>query len=278
MYKKFSRYTSLLFIPIILSLLQSCSSNTQYTLDLFSLLSFGLALASIIFSIFTGWFSWELYKKSSNANDLVQSAVTRIEASVTGIRADISEIVKRAVSYWINENGVGEQLEHKVELDKKVEELKQQLESLSNGEPQAKSLQEGLRGILETQQKEIEKLNSLLVNAKVQNIFPNISSAPAISVSQDIYENKPKLNRGKLTIIINKPVKIATASGKFNFIETEENLQLDASLISSPYDNDNDIIITSGLGQSSDFHIHLRSPKALLKEGEYIVEYNVNIN
>ncbi len=270
----------ILAISLVLLTMTACKSDgtaATYNLDMFSLISFGLAIASIIFSVFMGWLSWELYKKSSDASDKTQEAVIRIEASVVGIRGDITEIVKRAVSYWVNDNP-SEQIPdlQKSDVTEKLEEITKRLTELSSSDPKAKEIEDRIKEVLNSHQQEINKLNSSLLNAKVQNIFPSANTTTAISLFQDGLSNTDTEKTGQLIIKINKPIKIATATGKFlpSFKAPPE---LKVKLISSPYTDMSQIHVTSGVGQFSDFHVHLKVPGSLLREGEYIVEYDARI-
>jgi len=260
---------------LIISVLTSCSqgqSNT-YSLDMFSLISFALAIASILFAGFAIWLSWELYKKSTSASDKTQEAVIRIESAVLGIKGDITEIVKRAVSYWVEDNpDEQERQSTSPDLTEKLDEISKTIKSLSKADPKVKELESKLKEVVDYQKQEIEKLNSSLLDAKVKNIFPSANSFSAISLHQQILENTDKKKSGQLIIKINRPIKIATATGKFS-PSFENTPNLTVKLISSPYSDLTPIHVTSGIGQFSDFHIHLKIPGTYLTEGEYVAEY-----
>jgi CHASE3 domain sensor protein len=255
--------------------LTACSNgqSSSYTLDMFSLISFALAIASILFASFALWLSWELYKKSTAASEKTQEAVIRIESAVLGIKGDITEIVKRAVSYWIDDNPEEQKQVVNLDITEKVEEMYRTLQALTSEKPEASEIEKKLKEILDVQKQEIEKLNSSLFDAKVKNIFPTVGSISAITLNQQILENSKNKKLGQLIITINRPLKIATATGKFS-PAFENTPTLSVKLLSSPYGDSTPIHITSGLGQNSDFNVHLHIPGNFLVEGEYIVEYD----
>lgn len=268
-------------ILIILSALtlDSCGQGqaNTYNLDMFSLISFALAIASILFAGFAVWLSWELYKKSTAASEKTQEAVIRIESAVLGIKGDITEIVKRAVSYWVEDNPQDQAQQGIMpDLTEKLDEISQTIKSLSTTDPKVKELESKLKEVVNTQKQEIEKLNSSLLDAKVKNIFPSASSFSAISLHQQILDDTPTKKSGQLLIKINRPVKIATATGKF-LPSFENTPMLTVKLISSPYRDKNSIHVTSGIGQFSDFHVHLKIPGTYLAEGDYVVEYEAKV-
>ncbi len=225
-----------------------------------------------------GWLSWELYKKSSDASDKTQQSVIRIEASVLGVKSDITEIVKRAVSYWVEDNPTEQETETtKSDVTEKLEEITKRLTDLSSGDPKAKEIEDRIKEVLNAHQQEINKLNSSLLSAKVKNIFPSANTLTALSLIQSGVTNTDKEKKGQLIIKINRPLKIGTATGKFNPpFSTDPDLK--AKLVSAPYDDISQIVLTSGIGQFSDFHVHLRIPGSLLREGDYIVEYEAKVN
>lgn len=257
-------------------ILTSCGQGqaNTYSLDMFSLISFALAIASILFAGFAIWLSWELYKKSTAASDKTQEAVIRIESAVLGIKGDITEIVKRAVSYWVEDNPEEQERQTKgPDLTDKLDEISKTIKSLSTSDPKVKELENKLKEIVETQKQEIDKLNSSLIDAKVKNIFPSATSFSAINLHQQILDNTATKKSGQLLIKINRPIKIATATGKF-FPPFDRAPILTVKLISSPYGDTSSIHVTSGIGQFSDFHVHMKIPGTYLAEGDYVVEYN----
>jgi hypothetical protein len=261
---------------ILLTTLCSCTNDGQtntITIDLFSIISFALALTSVVFALFMGWLSWELYKKSCESAEKIQQAVIRIEASVLSIKGDITEIVRRAVSYWIDDEAPGQDpATSRSEVTDKLEEISNRIKEMVTVNPKANLIEEKLKEILIVQKQELEKFNSTLFDAKVKNIFPSINTTSAISLYQQALVNTESEKSGQLQIRINRPVKIATATGKFT-PQFETDPFLTVKLISSPYKDMSNIHLTSGIGKFSDFHVHLKIPESLLVEGDYVVEY-----
>src|SRR5690606_23005621 len=113
----------------------------MYTIDLFSILSFALAVAAFFVSAFLGWLSWQFYKKSSEVSEKTNEAVSRVEISISGIQSDITEIVRRAVGYWVDGSGVNEYPEQINDLNQKIEELRKNISALGEGKPEAEDIE-----------------------------------------------------------------------------------------------------------------------------------------
>ena len=268
----------LLSILLFLYLLSSCTSTTDsntYTLDMFSIVSFGLAIASIILSLFMGWLSWQLYKKSTDASDKIQSSVGKIETSVLGIRTDITEIVQKAVGFWTNSANGNNDSELTMDLQGKLEELNKKFSEMNSDDPKVDDLESKFKEVLSAQQQEIDRLKSSLFEEKVRSIFPSGTATSAINLTQEMLTNTLNENKGLLNITINRPVKIATATGK-SHLPLDGEISLFVKLISSPYKNTSDVIVTCGVGVHLDFHVHLKIPGGALEIGEYVVEYQLS--
>ena len=85
-----------------------------------------------------------------------------------------------------------------------------------------------------------------------------------------------KKQEGQVTIILNKAIPYATATGKFKPRMTQVP-DLKVSLVSSPYDDNNDVKFSKGVGTPKDFNIHLNGKGNPLKTGNYIFNYIATI-
>ncbi|MCO7247745.1 hypothetical protein [Halomonas sp. Mc5H-6] len=248
------------------------STAKMYTIDLFSILSFALAIAAFFVSAFLGWLSWQFYMKSSEVSEKTNEAVSRVETSISGIQSDITEIVRRAVGYWVDGSGTNDSPEQIDDLNDKVEELRKQISTLGKGKPEAEDIEKKFEDLLSFQRNQLKNLNTSLFDAKVRSIFPSADKGPAVELTQNTTKNDKKAKEGQLIIEVTRPVKIATATGKFS-PPFEDIPDLSVELESSPYGDGGDVVITSGVGKTSDFNVHLKSYEGLLKSGQYVVNY-----
>lgn len=262
----------LLAIGAPLALAVDDASKT-YTLDMFSLLSFALAVAALLLSGFMAWLSWELYKKSSEASDKTQEAVIRIESTVSGVQSDITEIVRRAVGYWIgNGDSPSQDIQYDA-LNSKFEELNEKLNALKEGGQNTDQLNNAISELRKVQNQQINSLRSSLFEAKIRSIFPSAEKGPAVELNQEVESSTDEENVGLLHIEVLRSVNNATGTGKFRpLMKTVPSLS--ASIESSPYEGNEGILVTYGTGTNSDFNVHLkREDGAQLKVGKYVVRY-----
>ncbi len=82
---------------------------------------------------------------------------------------------------------------------------------------------------------------------------------------------------GWLTIEVTRPVKNATATGFFRpaFASVPE---LEVELESSPYEDDSEVKLASGVGIKNNFNVHIIALNDTLKAGEYVVRYKATTN
>lgn len=248
------------------------NNSKLYQMDLFSIISFALAIAALLLSGFMAWLSWELFKKSSDASDKTQQAVVRVEATVQSVQDDITEIVRRAVGYWIDGTGASQDSGQADDLDEKFKDLESQISKLAKTNPDAGLLEEKLGNIFNAQKAELQRLNSSLFDAKVRSIFPSAEKSPAARITQHISNNQPNLKDGRLIINVTKPVKNATATGQFTpqFTSVPE---LNVEIESSPYEDLSEVKLSSGVGVKSNFNVHVIAISGTLREGEYVIKY-----
>jgi len=249
------------------------STGTIYQLDLFSLISFGLAITALVVSLFMAWLSWEFYKKSSETSEKTNNTVTKIESSIVGIQNNISEIVNRAVEHWI-EGGAGDSniTELKDELYEKFEDLEEKLQASKGGESPEISNE------ISQLKEQINDLNVGVRQVQVRSLFPGVKKEDTeIEHSQFISLTESHKQEGQINITLNKSIPYATATGKFKpRLSTVPDL--DVKLVNSPYENDDEVKFSKGVGTPKDFNIHLSGKGEPLKMGNYIFEYVATIN
>jgi len=238
-----------------------------YQLDLFSLISFGLAITALIVSIFMAWLSWEFYKKSSQTSETTNETVTRIDASIVGIQNDISEIVQRAVGHWINGNGDSNLSEIKSEFQDKLSDLEEKLQQGDDaGSPDVAPEIAALKD-------QMLELNKGMREAQVKALFPSIKEDTSpIEVSQNTIKSEEAEQEGQVIVTLNKPMKYATGTGKFvpRFVGVPE---FEVELVGSPYEKIEQVKYSHGVGKPTDFNLHLNGNGELLKAGDYVFKY-----
>lgn len=259
-------------LSVLLSLLPSiCLAEGQasktYELDMFSLVSFGLAIAALILSLFMAWLSWQFYVRSNQTADRTNETVTKIETLVAGIQSNITEIVQRAVSHWIESgSGDGELTENKREVYEKISELETAIQKSGSGDSAA-LLKEV--GELKAQ---FEELGRSFRENRIKSLFPSVeTSSQAVRYSQERTSSEENEQGGLIRVHVLKPTKVATATIKFDpyYAVAPE---IEAKLISSPYDDDSSISAKAGTPGLKGCNVHLNSAAPLMP-GEYIFEF-----
>ena len=256
-------------LPIACFAEAAADGKVTYELDMFSLISFGLAIAALVLSIFMAWLSWQFYVKSTQAADKTNETVTKIETLVAGVQTNITEIVQRAVGYWIESGGGdGQVTESKREVYERLNELEQSIQKAGSGAgDNAHLLQEvsALKG-------QLDELGRGIRESQIKTLFPNIDTEiQTMKYSQEITSADSREQTGLMRINVLRPTKIATANIKFNPVfETEPNII--ATLISSPYEDESLISAKAGTPSLRGCNVHLNSTTPL-KTGEYVFEF-----
>lgn len=100
----------------------------------------------------------------------------------------------------------------------------------------------------------------------------NENNITSIEVSQESIDSDDNWQSGFLSIHLNRPMKYATGTGKFNprFSSVPE---FGVELIASPYDGEDMVNLSFGCGITRDFNIHLRAKEGVLEAGDYVFEY-----
>lgn len=258
----------ILFPAVCVAETSPVTTAKTYELDMFSLLSFGLAIAALALSIFMAWLSWQFYVKSTQATDKTNETVTKIETLVAGIQTNITEIVQRAVGYWIHsDGGDGQVTESKREVYERLSELEQSIQNSTAGGDTANLLKE-----VSALKMQLDELGRGIRESQIKTLFPSIETeVQVLRYSQEITNSDGSEQAGVIRIHVLKPTKIATAPVKFNppFDVAPE---LTANLISSPYTDPSEISAKPGTPGLRGCNIHLNSITPL-KIGEYVFEF-----
>lgn len=248
-----------------------------YQMDLFSIMSFGLATAAFIVSIFMAWLSWEFYKKSADASEKSQQAVTKIETAVLSIQSEITEIVRRAVGYWTGgatENEVSEA----ALLAKRVDEISEQIKAVSGTAANKQELEEKLGELVRLQKDQIAALSASIAETKVRAIFPNIvDRGPVAEVTHSVEKITETEATGQLIINVLRPSKVVTVTARFD-APFRKASALKVHLSEAPELAKHITRLTSGIGRGSEFNVHLHSSgglitSGLVEPGTYVVTY-----
>lgn len=218
------------------------------------------------------WLDWEFYKKSTDASEKTQQAVTKIETAVLGVQSDITEIVRRAVGYWIAGGATEETIDQTEALAQKIEELSAQIQKVSGGSDNEQGLEHKLAELVQLQKEQIFNLNNSVLDAKAKAFFPSIDKGPVAQLTQNILTNTTIEKTGELLIEVLRPSRIATATGKFTPPFTSLP-SLSVELVSGPVSDLSEIGVTSGVGKLFNFNVHLKGRTGLLASGTYVVKY-----
>lgn len=248
-----------------------------YQMDLFSIISFALAIAAFVVSVFMGWLSWEFYKKSAEASEKSQQAVTKIEAAVLNIQSEITEIVRRAVGYWTGDAGEKESTDAAI-LAQRVEDISEQIKAVSGNAANKQELDEKVAELVRLQREQISALASSIAETKARAIFPNIvDRGPVAEVTHTMTINTPTDASGQLFINVLRPSKVVTVTPRFDapFSHADE---LSVELTEAPEMARHAIRLTSGIGRGAEFNVHLHAFGGLLTSGfvdpgAYVVTY-----
>lgn len=273
----------LVILALALPALISNAADTQaapvvtYQMDLFSIISFALAIAAFIVSIFLGWLSWEFYKKSAEASEKSQQAVTKIETAVLNIQSEITEIVRRAVGYWTG-GETDPQASEAAILAKRVDELSEEIKAVSGNSTNKQELEEKLAELVRLQRDQIASLSASISETKARAIFPSIGDrGPVAEVTNSVEKNTEAEAAGKLIISVLRPSKVVTVTGRFD-APFSRAATLNVNLLDAPDMMKHITRLTSGIGRGSEFNVHLNSSGGLLttgmvEPGTYVVSY-----
>ncbi|MFK3718673.1 hypothetical protein ACI2J9_03625 [Pseudomonas fulva] len=233
-----------------------------YKLDLFSVISFGLAIAAFLLSLFAAWISWEFYKKSTDALDQVHASVNKIENVVGGVQNNITEIVQIAVKHWTQSAGAA----NTEIMENLIEEMKAELETLKAAAPEVEAK-------VNTAIARMER-DVATAQEKVAFPFSGLQSqqvGPAIYVSQNMVLDEPGRLEGYITFKINRPTKNASCKLRVKN-SIDEVKSVDLQMEHQPeYAVGQSIKLRQGVDQHGALNIHLAGGSPI-PVGEYIVK------
>lgn len=263
----------LFFYTLIFTNMAIASESQIYQMDLFSIISFGLAIAAFVLSVFMAWLSWRFYEKSADDSKATQSSVVKIETAVVGVQSSITEIVKQAVGYWTADSN----LKQDDEIKEKIDDFSRLIKDLPD-ESNSNEIRSTLNEIMHLVQ---EQNNTSLAEARAKAIFPSINTDsfnrqtfPVVQFSQKIISHTESEASGELIVEVLRQSQIATITGKFKPPFKEIPKQFSATLTSLPDGiNKDDILLTYGVGKIFDFNVHLKHRNGNLPLGEYVIEY-----
>jgi len=260
-------FIAVMTVPTICRAEVVSEASRRYELDMFSLISFGLAIAALIISLFMAWLSWQFYVKSTQAADKTSETVTKIETLVAGVQANITEIVQRTVSYWIDSGGGdGQVAESKREVYERLSELEQSIQNAGADDTQH-LLQE-----VSALKNQLDELGRGIRESQIKSLFPNIDAdAPAMKYSQEVTNSDEVEQAGIVKIQVLRPTRIATAGIRFNPV-FKTAPAVSATLVLSPYDDSSVISAKPGTPSLRGCNLHLNS-SSNLKVGEYVFEF-----
>jgi CHASE3 domain sensor protein len=245
-----------------------------YQMDMFSLISFGLAIAALVLSLFMGWLSWEFYKKSTEASEKSQQAVVKIETAVLSIQSEITEIVRQAVGYWTGADSPDDANVAEA-LAAKVEELSEQIKALAGNAANKQELEGKLAELVRMQRSQAAALSASIKEAKVRAIFPSVERGTLADVTHNMLSNTDNEKTGELVIKVLRPSKVITSTAKFSppFAELPK---LEVYFVDGDAKS---VRLSSGVGAHSDFNVHLNgNGGGLVEPGTYVVKYKATIN
>jgi len=234
----------------------------NYHLDLFSVISFGLAIAAFMLSIFAAWLSWEFYKKSTETLDLVRSSVSSIETSVSGVQSNITEIVQTAVKHWTQNAAVGTETQYVAE--EAYRELKDKIDAVKGTDPELQTkLDSFLSGI-----------NESMSSLRAQAIFPSGKFeppifGPSILVSQHVDEDTAEKLSGRVTFDVRRNTKNATCRLQVENVGRFDSVDLELIALPSGVGSQ-EFKLRHGIDRNFHLNVHLAGD---IKEGTYVIAF-----
>lgn len=98
---------------------------------------------------------------------------------------------------------------------------------------------------------------------------------PLIKVSQDYMEFDSIRQSGILVINLNKPMRYATGTGKFEH-HFSNIPSFNVEFLDSPYEDNNAVGLSFGCGTVKNFNIHIKAKRGYLEAGNYVFRYTAS--
>lgn len=253
------------------------ASNSTYQLDLFSLISFGLSIASLVVTVFLGWLSWQFYVQSNTTAEKSQEAVAKIESAVTGIQSDIKEIVRQAVDQWTGGPAAQDVIEAGA-FNAKLEELAAQMNQLAGNAANKEEMERKIAEVFQVQREQMSNLAAAANEAKARALFPSISErGPVSEFTHTVLPAKEKTRKGQLVITVHRPTKVVTHTFVFE-PQVKWPPLVSARLVNEDPLKLSFLRVTCGLGHEQQMNVHLMAQGGLLgsatvQPGTYVIEY-----
>ena len=253
------------------------ADQSTYRLDLFSLISFGLSIASLVVTVFLGWLSWQFYVQSNTTAEKSQEAVAKIESAVTGIQSDIKEIVRQAVDQWTGGPAAQDVIEAGA-FNAKFEELATQINQLAGNAANKEEMEKKIAEIFQIQREQISNFAAAANEAKARALFPSISDrGPVSEFTHTALPTKAGIRKGQLVINVHRAAKVITHTFAFE-PQIKWPPLVSARLVMDDPLKISFLRVTCGLGHEQQMNIHLMALGGLLgsstvQPGVYVVEY-----
>lgn len=144
------------------------SSENIYHLDLFSVLSFALAIASLLISFFMAWLSWEFHKMATADSNTTNQALTKIQDMSQTIQSNMMDIINKAIEHWTNNDLNGRVEDKSFELIKKVEEISSKIDILAKSKSNGEDITSNLNEVTKEMRGQLKQIHELTqeTNAK----------------------------------------------------------------------------------------------------------------
>ena len=268
-------YVITIFLTANMSVAQETkvvNSQTMYQIDIFSLVSFGLTITSIILSFFFGILSLFFYKLSASSTEKSIESVSRIETAINGIQSNISAIIDKAVEQWVGSSSsqADATQEH---FDKTVSEIENFVKDKSPEEDKSDILLQ--ISDLKTQMDNFVRDTRMNQARFFLSPISRTSGTDLIQVNQTNNIANDELATGIINIKITRPTHLATAT--IHFSPKLKNIPtIETKLLMSPYTNPKEISAKPGSPSTMGCNFHLNA-KDLLLAGEYVVEYTAKV-
>lgn len=259
------------------ALADGATQSTTYQLDLFSLISFGLSIASLVVTVFLGWLSWQFYVQSNTTAEKSQEAVAKIESAVTGIQSDIKEIVRQAVDQWTG----GPTAQDAIEVgtfNAKFEDLASQINQLAGNAANKEEMEKKIAEIFQIQREQISNFAAAANEAKARSVFPSITErGPVSEFTHTSLPAKENTRKGQIVITVHRPTKVVTHTFTFD-PQVKWPPLVSARLVNEDPLKAAFLRVTCGLGLEQQMNVHLMSQGGLLgsstvQPGTYVIEY-----
>ena len=245
----------------------------MYQMDLFSIISFALAIASLFISIFMGILSWLFYSKSDDISKNINTIVSELRVTINNVESQIKTIVTDVVKHWLdsdNQNNVNSP--EMQEITDRIEQLLAQLKKDSRSD-QNVSISEQIQQLFDLQKTELSKIKDSLIEKQIQTIIPNINTSAVSILQQELTKCESNRIEGTITLKVNREVVVASGRGQINQNNTHFT-KMKLELLSSPCSVNHIFSYNPGGITTTYFNIHINAiAPNIIPIGEYKFKY-----